>query len=114
MLEFCRDIREVAEPGALLLNYANPMAMMTWAAIDHGKVHTVGLWPRRAERHRQIARALKVPMDELGDRMLRDQPPDLVRRPAPQTGRKIARTSSSAAFERHPAFSSRRRSASTS
>ena len=43
MLEFCQDIREVCEPGALLLNYANPMAMMTWAAIDHGKVNTVGL-----------------------------------------------------------------------
>jgi alpha-galactosidase len=32
MLDFCKDIREVSEPGALLLNYANPMAMMTWAA----------------------------------------------------------------------------------
>src|SRR3954447_10045436 len=36
ILEFCRDIREVAEPGARLLNYANPMAMNTWAAIEHG------------------------------------------------------------------------------
>ena len=43
MLDFCRDIREVAEPNALLLNYANPMAMMTWAAIEHGGVRTVGL-----------------------------------------------------------------------
>ena len=34
MLEFCKDIREVAEPGALLLNYANPMVMMTWACLD--------------------------------------------------------------------------------
>lgn len=42
ILEFCKDIREVAETNALLLNYANPMAMMTWAAIDHGKVNTVG------------------------------------------------------------------------
>ncbi len=40
MLEFCKDIKEVSEPGALLLNYANPMAMMTWAAIDHGGVNT--------------------------------------------------------------------------
>ncbi len=32
ILDFCRDIREVAEPGCLLLNYANPNAMVTWAA----------------------------------------------------------------------------------
>ena len=43
ILDFCRDIREVAEPGALLLNYANPMAMNTWAAIDYGGRDTIGL-----------------------------------------------------------------------
>ena len=31
LLAFCKDIREVAEPGALLLNYSNPNAMATWA-----------------------------------------------------------------------------------
>lgn len=30
MLDMCKDIREVAEPDALLLNYANPNAMLTW------------------------------------------------------------------------------------
>jgi alpha-galactosidase len=38
MLDFCRDIREVSETGARFLNYANPMAMNAWAAIDYGKV----------------------------------------------------------------------------
>ena len=38
ILDFCHDIREVAEPGARFLNYANPMAMNTWAAIEYGKV----------------------------------------------------------------------------
>ena len=28
---------------ALFLNYANPMAMNTWAALDYGKVNTIGL-----------------------------------------------------------------------
>ena len=37
LLGFCRDIREVAAPGCLLLNYANPMAMMTWAASRFGR-----------------------------------------------------------------------------
>jgi len=43
MLDFCKDIREVAAPDCLLLNYANPMAMMTWAATVYGGVRTVGL-----------------------------------------------------------------------
>ena len=58
ILEFCKDIREVAEPDALLLNYANPMAMMTWAAIEFGGVRTVGLCHGVQNGHRQIARAL--------------------------------------------------------
>ena len=30
ILDFCKDIREVSEPGAIMLNYSNPNAMMTW------------------------------------------------------------------------------------
>jgi alpha-galactosidase len=43
ILDFCKDIREVAKPGALFLNYSNPMAMLTWAANKYGGVQTVGL-----------------------------------------------------------------------
>jgi alpha-galactosidase len=43
VLAFCRDIREVAKEDCLFLNYANPNAMNTWAAIQHGKVPTLGL-----------------------------------------------------------------------
>ena len=43
ILDFCRDIREVAKPEALFINYANPMAMNTWAALKYGKVNCVGL-----------------------------------------------------------------------
>jgi alpha-galactosidase len=42
ILEFCQDIREVAAPGAILFNYSNPMAMLTWAANVHGGVQTIG------------------------------------------------------------------------
>lgn len=31
MLNFCKDIREVSEPGAIMLNYSNPNAMATWS-----------------------------------------------------------------------------------
>ncbi len=43
ILDFCKDIREVAEPGARFLNYANPMAINTWAANKYGGVETIGL-----------------------------------------------------------------------
>ena len=58
ILDFCKDIREVAKPEALFLNYANPNAMNTWAAIQYGKVRTVGLCHGVAGGWWQIAQAL--------------------------------------------------------
>lgn len=58
ILDFCRDIREVAEPGALFLNYANPMVMNTWAATVHGGVDTVGLCHGVQHGAAQIAQVL--------------------------------------------------------
>ena len=43
MLDFCKDIREVAKPDVLFLNYSNPMAMNTWACNKYGGVNTIGL-----------------------------------------------------------------------
>jgi alpha-galactosidase len=60
MLEICRDIREVAEPNCLLLNYANPMAMLTWACNTYGGVKTVGLCHGVQGGHRQIADVLEL------------------------------------------------------
>jgi alpha-galactosidase len=57
MLDFCKDIREVARPGALLLNYANPMAMNTWACNQYGGVPTIGLCHGVQGAQWQIARA---------------------------------------------------------
>ncbi|MFD2613311.1 alpha-glucosidase/alpha-galactosidase [Paenibacillus gansuensis] len=42
MLDFARDIQEVA-PGALFLNYTNPMAVLTNVMNTYGGVKTVGL-----------------------------------------------------------------------
>ena len=58
MLDFCRDIREVAAPGCIMLNYSNPNAMMTWAANKYGKVPTYGLCHGVQHGHSQIAQAL--------------------------------------------------------
>ncbi len=43
ILKICSDMRELSEPNAMLLNYANPNAMMTWAANTYGGVRCVGL-----------------------------------------------------------------------
>ena len=58
MLAFCRDIREVAEPGCILLNYSNPNAMITWACNKYGNVPTYGLCHGVQHGHDQIAEAL--------------------------------------------------------
>ena len=58
ILDFCRDIREVAAPDGLLLNYANPMALLTWAANKYGGVRCVGLCHGVQHGHFQIAEVL--------------------------------------------------------
>ena len=65
ILDFCKDIKEVAEPGAIMLNYSNPNAMMTWAANKYGGVKTIGLCHGVQGGHEQIANALGVPKEEL-------------------------------------------------
>jgi alpha-galactosidase len=75
ILDFCKDIREVAEPGAIFLNYANPMAMNM--GRQPGGVQTIK--PRRAARRHQIAGA-GGRGQQPGLCLLGDQPPDLVHR----------------------------------
>jgi alpha-galactosidase len=58
ILDLCKDIREVGAPDAWFLNYANPMAMMTWAASQYGGVNTVGLCHGVQGGHHLIANAL--------------------------------------------------------
>ena len=65
ILDFCRDIREVAAPGCILLSYSNPCAMMTWAANKYGKVRTVGLCHGVQGGHAQIAGALGYKQNEV-------------------------------------------------
>lgn len=59
LLDFCKDIREVAKPGALFLNYSNPMAMNTWACNKYGGVRTIGLCHGVQGAHWQIANGVE-------------------------------------------------------
>ncbi len=62
---FCKDIREVAAPGCILLNYANPNAMATWYCNTYGGVQTIGLCHGVQGGHALLAKALGMPKDEL-------------------------------------------------
>lgn len=63
--DFCRDIRDVAAPDVLLLNYANPNAMLTWACNQYFGVNTIGLCHGVIHGHMQIAEVLGIPREEL-------------------------------------------------
>jgi alpha-galactosidase len=65
MLDICQDIREVARQDVLLLNYANPMAMLTWACNKYGGVRTVGLCHGVQGGHGQIAEAFGLKQEEV-------------------------------------------------
>jgi alpha-galactosidase len=104
MLGFCKDIREVAAPGCLLLNYANPMAMLTWAANVHGGVRCVGLCHGVQHGGHQIAEVLGIKREELsyvcaGINHQTWYVEVLAK------GRRVGGEELLAAFERHPEFS---------
>lgn len=65
MLDFCKDIREVAEPGAIMLNYSNPNAMATWACNKYGGVKTIGLCHGEIHGETQIAEVLGLKREDL-------------------------------------------------
>ncbi len=60
LLDICKDIREVAQPDALFLNYSNPMAMNTWACNQYGGVKTIGLCHGVQGAHWQIVRCIEL------------------------------------------------------
>jgi len=66
LLDFCRDIREVAKPGAVFLNYSNPMAMNTWACNQYGGVKTIGLCHGVQGAHWQITNCVEIWAKEKG------------------------------------------------
>lgn len=65
VLEFCKDIREVSAPDCIMLNYANPNAMITWACNKYGKVKTIGLCHGVQGGHHQIAEVLGLKAEEV-------------------------------------------------
>jgi alpha-galactosidase len=59
LLTICKDMREMAQPDALFLNYSNPMAMNVWACNHYGGVPTIGLCHGVQGGHWQIAHCIE-------------------------------------------------------
>ncbi|MDR1635716.1 MAG: alpha-galactosidase, partial [Treponema sp.] len=65
IMDICKDMKALAGPGAMLLNYSNPNAMNTWAANSYGGVQTLGLCHGVQHGHSQIAEVLGLPQSEV-------------------------------------------------
>ena len=63
-LQFCKDM-EVHCPDALMLNYTNPMAMLTWLHSVGSSIQNVGLCHSVQGTTRQLAGAIDVPYEEV-------------------------------------------------
>jgi alpha-galactosidase len=64
MLDYCRTMEQVA-PNALLLNYTNPMAMITGAILKATDVRTVGLCHSVQGAAPRLCQKLDLPSDDL-------------------------------------------------
>ncbi len=63
-LEMCRDMEELC-PDATLLNYVNPMAMLTGAINQATNIKTVGLCHSVQGTAGQLAKDIGIPLDEI-------------------------------------------------
>lgn len=104
LLAFGDDILDVAKPGALLLNYANPMAMNCWALLDHG-VNVVGLCHGIEHGWNQIAEVLGAERREDVDIVCAGINHQTWYTRIEHLGRDIGSEELLAAFEAHPTFS---------
>jgi len=64
MLDICHDMEELC-PDAWLINYTNPMAMITWAIKDHTHVKNIGLCHSVQGTSSELARYIGAPIDEV-------------------------------------------------
>jgi alpha-galactosidase len=64
MLDIARDMEECC-PDALLLNYTNPMAILTWAMTRATPIKTVGLCHSVQGTARDLAEILELPPEEI-------------------------------------------------
>ncbi|PIE33352.1 alpha-glucosidase/alpha-galactosidase [candidate division KSB3 bacterium] len=64
MLEMCEDMEDVC-PDVTFLNYANPMAMITWALNEMTSINSLGLCHSVRNTARELSEDIGVPLDEI-------------------------------------------------
>lgn len=64
LIDICEDMSKLC-PNALLINYANPMAMNCWAMNNHGKIKSIGLCHSVQGTARQIAGYMGIDFNEV-------------------------------------------------
>jgi alpha-galactosidase len=105
VMDFCKDIRQVAKDDVLFLNYANPNAMNTWAAIEYGKVNTVGLCHGVTHGWQQIANVLGAKNYKEVDVICAGINHQTWFTQIIYKGKKVTAEQLLRAFERHPVYS---------
>ena len=63
-LEFCKDMERLC-PDALLINYTNPMAMLTWLHWTGSSIRNVGLCHSVQGTTQRLARWIDAPYEEV-------------------------------------------------
>jgi alpha-galactosidase len=64
ILELCSDMGELC-PDAWLINYSNPLAMITWAVYAYTKVKAIGLCHSVQGTAAELARYIGAPISEI-------------------------------------------------
>jgi alpha-galactosidase len=64
MLAICKDMEEIC-PNAMMLNYTNPMAMLSWAMNKYSKVKNIGLCHSVQGTSKQLADFIGIPCEEV-------------------------------------------------
>lgn len=65
MLDIARDMERYSSPGALMLNYTNPMHMLSWAIYENSSINYVGLCHSVQGTAEMLARLLELPYAEV-------------------------------------------------
>ena len=64
ILDICHDMEELC-PDAWLLNYTNPMAIISWAVSDYSRIKNVGLCHSVPNTTAELARYIGAPYPEM-------------------------------------------------
>ena len=64
MVEYCALMEDVC-PDVTLLNYTNPMSMITWAILESSEINAIGLCHSVQGSYRHLAEALGLNADEV-------------------------------------------------